>query len=140
MPRIGARKLHYLLQADLKELYIGRDKLFTVLKANNLLIKPKRNYRITTNSHHRFRKHKNLIEDIGVDRPEQVWVSDITYIGGRDNNCYLALVTDAYSKKIMGYDLSDSLATTGSLRALNMAVKQRKYNNQLIHHSDRGLQ
>ena len=140
MSRIGTRKLHYLLHEDLKELHIGRDKLFAVLKANNLLIKPKRNYRITTDSHHRFRKHKNLIADILIERPEQVWVSDITYIGGRNRNCYLALVTDAYSKKIMGYDLSNSLATEGSLRALEMAVKQRKYNDKLIHHSDRGLQ
>ncbi len=73
-------------------------------------------------------------------QPEQVWVSDITYIGGRDRNCYLALFTDAYSKKIMGYDVSSSLATDGSLRALNMAIKQRKYKRSLIHHSDRGLQ
>ena len=105
-----------------------------------MLIQPKRNYRITTDSHHRFRKHKNLIEDMPLNQPEQVWVSDITYIGGRDRNCYLALVTDAYSKKIMGYDVSKSLATDGSLRALNMAIKQRKYKNRLIHHSDRGLQ
>ncbi|MCD7914471.1 MAG: IS3 family transposase [Tannerellaceae bacterium] len=105
-----------------------------------MLIKPKRTYRITTNSHHRFRKHKNLIVDIQLKQPEQVWVSDITYIGGRDRNCYLALVTDAYSKKIMGYDVSNSLSTEGSLRALNMAIKKRQYKNMLIHHSDRGLQ
>ncbi len=140
MPRIGTRKLYYMLESSLQELHIGRDKLFAILKANHMLIKPKRNYRITTNSHHRFRKHKNLIENMPLNRPEQVWVSDITYIGGREKNCYLALVTDAYSKKIMGYDISDSLATEGSLRALNMAIKQRKYKDKLIHHSDRGLQ
>jgi len=140
MPRIGFRKLYYLLYAPLKELKIGRDKFLSILKANHMLIKPKRNYRITTNSHHRFRKHKNLIADMPLKQPEQVWVSDITYIGGRNRNCYLALVTDAYSKKIMGYDVSNSLATEGSLRALNMAVKQRRYKNKLIHHSDRGLQ
>ena len=140
MPRIGTRKLYYMLEPLLKKLHVGRDKLFAILKANHMLIKPKRNYRITTDSHHRFRKHKNLIEDISLERPEQVWVSDITYIGGRERNCYLALVTDAYSKKIMGYDVSDSLATDGSLRALNMAIKQKKYKDKLIHHSDRGLQ
>jgi len=140
MPRIGFRKLYYLLNEPLKELNIGRDKLLSILKANHLLIKPRRNYRITTDSHHRFRKHKNLIADMPLRYPEQVWVSDITYIGGRSRNCYLALVTDAYSKKIMGYDVSNSLATEGSLRALNMAIKQRKYKNVLIHHSDRGLQ
>ena len=140
MPRLGTRKLYYLLHDSLKELNVGRDKLFSILRANHLLIKPKRNYRITTNSHHRFRKHKNVIDGLEINRPEQVWVSDITYIGGR-NNSYLALITDAYSKKIMGYDLSDSLATEGSLRALKMASKQRMYKQEpLIHHSDRGLQ
>ena len=140
MPRIGFRKLYYLLYEPLKDLKVGRDKFLSILKANHLLIKQKRNYRITTDSHHRFRKHKNLIENMPLKQPEQVWVSDITYIGGRDRNCYLALVTDAYSKKIMGYDVSYSLATDGSLRALNMAIKMRKYKNNLIHHSDRGLQ
>ena len=140
MPRIGTRKIYHMLELPLRALHVGRDKLFSILKANNMLIKPKRNYRITTDSHHRFRKHKNLIENIPLDQPEQVWVSDITYIGGRDRNCYLALVTDAYSKKIMGYDVSNSLATEGSLRALNMAIKQRMYKKDLIHHSDRGLQ
>lgn len=140
MPRIGFRKLYYLLNKPLRELHVGRDKFLAILKANHMLIMPKRNYRITTNSHHRFRKHKNLVADMELNQPEQVWVSDITYIGGRSRNCYLALVTDAYSKKIMGYDLSSSLETEGSLRALKMAVKQRKYKNRLIHHSDRGLQ
>ena len=140
MPRIGFRKLYHLLYEPLRELNIGRDKFLSILRANHLLVKPKKNYRITTDSHHRFRKHKNLIENISLERPEQVWVSDITYIGGRSRNCYLALVTDAYSKKIMGYDVSDSLATEGSLRALNMAIKRRKYKGKLIHHSDRGFQ
>lgn len=76
------------------------------------MIKSKRNYRITTNSHYRFRKHKNLIANIDIVCPEQVWVSDITYIGGR-GNAYLSLITGAYSKRIMGYDLSNSLATVG---------------------------
>lgn len=109
MPRIGFRKLYYLLYDALKDLKVGRDKLLSILKANHLLIKQKRNYRITTHSHHRFRKHKNLIENMPLKQPEQVWVSDITYIGGRNRNCYLALVTDAYSKKIIGYDVSNSL-------------------------------
>jgi len=140
MPRIGTRKLYYMLEPSLRKLSVGRDKLFRILKANNMLIHPKRNYRITTDSHHRFRKHKNLVADMELSHPEQVWVSDITYIGGRDRNCYLALVTDAYSKKIMGYDVSNSLATEASLRALSMAVGQRIYKHSTIHHSDRGLQ
>ena len=115
--------------------------LFGIMKANHMLIKPKRRYHITTNSHHRFRKHKNLIENVVPEKPEQIWVSDITYVGNRQNPMYLALVTDAYSKQIMGYDLSNSLDTSGSLRALKMAHNNRVYKeNVVIHHSDRGLQ
>lgn len=97
MPRIGTHKLYYLLKDALRSIVVGRDKLFTILRANQLLIKSKRNYRITTNSHYRFRKHKNLIANIDIVCPEQVWVSDITYIGGRGNT-YLSLITDVYSK------------------------------------------
>ena len=106
-----------------------------------MLITPLRAYRITTNSHHRFRKHINIIADMEINRPEQVWVSDITYIGQRDNHMYLSLITDAYSKKIMGYDLSSSLSTEGSLRALKIAASNRCYSKRaLIHHSDMGFQ
>ena len=141
MPKIGTRKLYFMLEDELKQLHVGRDMLFRILKANHLLIQPKRRYHITTNSHHRFRKHKNLIENVVPEKPEQIWVSDITYVGNRQNPMYLALVTDAYSKKIMGHDLSSSLDVSGSLRALKMAVKNRKYKNNIVtHHSDRGLQ
>lgn len=141
MPRIGTRKLYHLLYDDLKSRGVGRDRLFAIIKANNLQIVPKRQYHITTDSHHRFRKHKNLIDGLTPTRPEQVWVSDITYIGNRENPMYLSLVTDAYSKKIVGYDVSDSLHATGAIRALKRAVKSRKYlQKTLIHHSDRGLQ
>ena len=140
MPRIGTRKLYYLLRRPLQELGVGRDKLFSILNANHLYICPKRSYYVTTNSHHRFRKHKNLIEDLPIIRPQQVWVSDITYIGNRSNHTYLCLVTDAYSKKIVGYDLSDSLNADGAVRALKMALKQKGNKEDLIHHSDRGLQ
>jgi len=141
MPRIGARKLYHILKESLEALSVGRDKLFQILKANHLLVKPKRSYHITTNSHHRFRKHKDLTIDMKVSRPEQLWVSDITYLGNRKEPCYLALVTDAYSKKIVGYDVSDSLIMEGSVRALKMAISKRIYKkDMLIHHSDRGLQ
>jgi putative transposase len=141
MPRIGTRKLYYLLSDKLLLIKIGRDKFFDILRANHLLIQPKRSYHITTNSHHRFRKHENLILDLEINRPEQVWVSDITYIGKRDNPCYLSLVTDAYSKKIMGYFVANNLNTQSSVMALKMALKQRKnFNLPLIHHSDRGIQ
>jgi transposase InsO family protein len=129
------------LSVELKGLKIGRDKFFDILRANHLLIEPKRRYHVTTNSHHRFRKHKNRILDLEINRPEQVWVSDITYIGKRDYPCYLSLITDAYSKKIMGYYVAENLNTQSSLKALKMALKYRKSKIlTLIHHSDRGLQ
>ena len=85
MPRIGAKKLYYLLSNDLKTLKIGRDKFIDILRANHLLILPKRSYDITTNSHHRFSKYKNQLLDLKINQPEQVWVSDITYIGKKKN-------------------------------------------------------
>lgn len=141
MPQIGAKKLYHLLLDKLRLMDVGRDKFLAILRANHLLIQPKRRYHVTTNSHHRFRKHQNLVLSIDVNRPEQVWVSDITYIGKRDNPCYLSLVTDAYSKKIMGHYVANNLNTESSVMALKMAIKQRTYKDlPLIHHSDRGLQ
>ena len=141
MPRIGSKKLYYLLKQDLKILKTGRDKFIAILRANHLLVIPKRSYHITTNSHHRFRKYKNQLLDLQINKPEQVWVSDITYIGKREKPCYLSLITDAYSKKIVGYNVSDNLNTESSLVALRLALKQRKNKEiPLIHHSDRGLQ
>lgn len=105
MPLIGTRKLYYLLKDSLKELDLGRDKLLSVLKANHLDIKLRKAYRTTANSYHRFYKHDSLIAEMLIDRPEQVSVSDVTYIGSRDKHNYLALITDAYSKIIVGYDI-----------------------------------
>ena len=141
MPRIGTRKLYYLLNQELRALKIGRDRFFNILKVNHLLISPKRSYHVTTNSYHRFKKHKNLIENLKIIRPEQVWVSDITYIGKRSKPCYLSLVTDAYSKRIMGYNVATNLNAENSLKALQMALKSRENSClSLIHHSDRGIQ
>tara|TARA_R110000868_G_scaffold96079_2_gene264270 strand:- start:105 stop:872 length:768 start_codon:yes stop_codon:yes gene_type:complete len=141
MPRIGTRKLYHLLSDQLKELGVGRDRLFAIMKANHLQIVPKRQYHITTDSHHRFRKHKNLVDGLVIERPEQVWVSDITYIGNRQIPMYLSLVTDAYSKKIMGFNVSNSLSASGAIGAMRQAIQNRKYPQRpLIHHSDRGLQ
>ncbi|WP_452600488.1 IS3 family transposase [Pontimicrobium sp. MEBiC06410] len=141
MPKLGTRKLYYILKKELLILKVGRDKLFRILRANRMLIKPKRSYHITTDSHHRFRKHKNLVCNLEIEKPETIWVSDITYVGTRSTPSYLALITDAYSKKIVGYNLSNSLSVEGSLQALSMALSNRMYKNQpLIHHSDRGLQ
>ncbi len=140
-PRIGGKKLYYLLQQPLTALGVGRDRFFAILRANHMLVMPKRSYHMTTNSKHLYRKYKNLVQDYVPTRPEEVWVSDITYIGGRDKHTYLALVTDAYSKKIVGYDLSDSLEASGAVRALQMANRNREYRQlSLIHHSDRGIQ
>lgn len=141
LPRLGTRKLYHILREPLSGLGVGRDKLFTILRANQMLIKPVKNYRVTTDSKHMFRKHKNLIAGLVPTKPEQVWVSDITYIGERNKHQYLSLITDAYSKKIVGFDLSDSLGAEGSIRALKMAIKNREYKKRkLIHHSDRGIQ
>ncbi len=141
MPRLGAKKSYHLLKDQLKPLKIGRDKLFNILRANHLLIQPKRSYHITTNSHHHFRKHKNQVLGLEINRPDQVWVSDITYIGRRENPCYLSIITDAYSKKIMGHYVANNMNTESSALALRMALKQRKSKQvPLIHHSDRGLQ
>ena len=105
-----------------------------------MMIVPKRNYRVTTNTYHRFYKHRDMVSSLDIKRPEQVWVADITYVANTSNT-YLALITDAYSKKIVGYDLSNSLNVQGTLRALKMAVDGRRYPEQtLIHHSDKGIQ
>jgi len=141
MPRLGGRKLYHMLGMEFARIGVGRDRLFDILRANHMLILPPRSYHVTTNSHHRFRKYKNLIAGMTVTRPEQVWVSDITYIGNRSSHLYLALVTDAYSKKIVGYDLSKSLGADGAIRAMKMAHANRRYpEEELIHHSDRGIQ
>jgi putative transposase len=141
MPRVGGRKLYFMLKDQLSLLKVGRDKLFRILRANHMLILPKKSYHITTDSHHRFKKHKNLINTLEIEKPESVWVIDITYVGTRVNPSYLALITDAYSKKIVGYDVSKSLSMEGSLKALEMALDNRtQKNSPLIHHSDRGLQ
>jgi len=140
MPRLGTRKLHYLLKSN--GISIGRDQLFCWLRAEGLLVYKKKRYTVTTNSKHWMRKYPNLIKDLVINRPEQLWVADITYLEtAEDGNIYLHLVTDAYSKQIMGYELCDNMEAASTLKAVKMAVKGRSYPNQsLIHHSDRGLQ
>jgi len=141
MPKLGGKKLYFLLREELKYLKIGRDRFFDILRANHLLIIAKRSYHITTNSHHRFKKHKNLVSDYVITKPNQVWVADITYIGNRRNPSYLSLITDAYSKKIVGHYVADNLNTESSLKALEKALKNNRSGTEsLIHHSDRGLQ
>lgn len=140
MPRIGTRKLYHILGEELNKLRVGRDKLFKILHINHMLVSPRKSYHKTTNSKHWLKKHKNKIIDLDINKPEQVWVSDITYIKTDQGHNYLSLVTDAYSKKIMGYYLSEDLKTEGCLKAVEMAIKNRRYERPIIHHSDRGLQ
>jgi transposase InsO family protein len=119
---------------------IGRDQLLRILRDNNLLIRRKKYSSRTTNSHHRFYKYKNSIKDITINRSNQVWAADITYIRTIIGFCYLALLTDMYSRKIVGYDLSDSLELIGCVRALKKALYHNKGLKNLTHHSNRGIQ
>ncbi len=142
LPRTGCRKLHFYLQGEFRKenLKIGRDKLLRILRRNDLLVKPKRASCRTTNSYHHFHKYNNLIKDFTPTQSNQVWVTDITYIRTINGFCYLALVTDLYSRKIVGFDTSDSLELLGALRALKMAIRNADNLKRLIHHSDRGVQ
>lgn len=142
LPRVGTRKLHYMVTPKLQShgIKLGRDALFNILSNNNLLVRQRRRKAVTTNSNHWMKKYNNLLGDITINRPEQVWVSDITYIKMNQHWAYLSLVTDAFSKKIMGFSLRMDLSTQGCIDALNMALKSRIYSDSLIHHSDRGAQ
>jgi len=128
MPKIGVRKLYYLLEDTFNSMSIklGRDALFDFLRQEHMLVKPVKNYTKTTNSKHWLRKHPNLLLNLKVKEPEQVFVSDITYIKSFENTHYLSLVTDAYSRKIMGYHLSDDMTAENVVKALRMAVKNKK--------------
>ena len=142
LPRVGGRKLHYMLKDELAELGIkmGRDRFFDWLRAEGLLIRPRKQYTRTTQSNHRFKVYTNLIEERALTGKNQAWVSDITYLRTGSGFSYLALITDAWSRKIVGYDISNSLELQGCVRALKMAMKQLPEQHSLIHHSDRGIQ
>lgn len=145
-PRLGARKLHYLLQPSLNGLGIkmGRDALLRTLKRAHLLVPPLRAFHKTTHSFHRFHKHPNLLKPgssaVVPERPEQVWVADITYLPTQEKCVYLSLVTDAFSRKIVGHHVHGSLQTEEVAQALKMALRNRRGRGWLIHHSDRGIQ
>lgn len=143
LPRCGGRKLHYLIKQQLEQQGIkcGRDQLFTIMRQRGLLIKPRRQYVQTTHSRHWLRKYDNLVGSWRPNQAEQLWVSDITYIKTQEGTCYLSLVTDAYSRKIMGYSIADNMEAVTVGNALKMALKARVYpHRELIHHSDRGIQ
>ena len=142
MPRLGTRKLYFLLKDQLhaNHLKVGRDKLFYFLRSEHMLVKRRKSYTKTTMSKHWLHKHPNLVKGNIFKEPERLWVSDITYLKTKEGNSYLSLITDAYSRKIMGHHLSNDLRTEGVVEALKMAIKKRIYTHPLIHHSDRGLQ
>lgn len=142
LPMLGTRKLYHLIKEQLKlaNIKLGRDKLFNLLRNHDMLIEHKRRYIQTTMSKHWMRKYPNLVKDMKINRAEQVWVTDITYLKTDEGSCYLNLVTDAFSRKIMGYVVSESMETCEMKKALEMALKNRKYKNPIIHHSDRGSQ
>ncbi|PHR71888.1 MAG: hypothetical protein COA67_05725 [Lutibacter sp.] len=134
LPREGVRKLMKSLNSDFEkqQLNVGRDTLFKILREHKMLTLRKKYSARTTNSYHRFYKYNNIIKDLEITRPNQVWASDITYIRTLKGFCYLALITDMYSRKIVGYDLSDSLELNGCVRAFNKAVYQTKNIKGLI--------
>jgi len=142
-PKIGGRKLYHMIKSDLQEhnIKMGRDDFFRVLGENNLLIRKRKRRHITTWSGHPYRKYPNLIKEIVPQKPNQIWASDITYLKKEKGHYYLSLITDIYSRKIVGYNLSDNLESVNALQALKMAIKNNPESiNKLIHHSDRGIQ
>lgn len=141
-PVIGGRKLYCMLQSFLLEhqIKMGRDALFDLLAVNKLLIRKKRRKINTTQSCHWLKKYPNLVKQWEPTRPMQLWVADITYVPVHNGFLYLSLVTDAYSHKIVGYNIADNLSAINALNALKMALSNNLLSEQLIHHSDRGIQ
>lgn len=142
--RWGVRKIHSLIKEDLRKhsIKMGRDKLFDLLRSNNMLVKPRKRHFFTTQSHHWLRKYEYLIENMTITGPNQLWVSDITYVYSEDGPLYLYLITDAYSQKIVGWYISSNLKAESAVIALRMALKNNSdlVGEELIHHSDRGVQ
>lgn len=144
LPGIGGRKLLSMISMPMKRenIHMGRDAFFDLLRENHLLVRHSKTKVVTTDSRHRYRRYPNLIRDILLTRPHQLWVSDITYIVTSEGYLYLSLITDAYSRKIVGWNLSNKLDADGAVYALEMALSGLPDNKaaELIHHSDRGIQ
>ena len=139
----GTPTLHKMLRDVLPahNIKMGRAALNDLLSEHGMLVRKKRRKPKTTDSAHWYRRYENLIKDMEPCRPCQVWVSDITYITVGERFAYLSLITDAYSRKIVGYTLCETLASTGPLEALSMALKTTDRSaGPLTHHSDRGVQ
>jgi len=143
LPKLGGIKLRFKLaqELDMHHIRMGRDSFFKLLRENKLLIKPKRRYVRTTNSNHHYKIWPDLVNRRAATMPEEIWVSDITYLRTKFGFAYLDLITDAFSRKIIGYHLSKNLKAIGCMKAFKMAHDQRIYPQRpLIHHSDRGIQ
>jgi putative transposase len=142
LPRSGVPQLCQMLQEPLKAhgIKMGRDALYELLGTHGYLIRYRRRKPYTTDSNHPYKKYPNLIKDMLLTHPGQLWVSDITYLRHTQGFCYLSIVTDAYSRKIVGYKLHPTLHSQGAIDALIMAATTSKRQQQLIHHSDRGVQ
>jgi len=142
MPRIGGRKLYFLLKSklDAQGIKLGRDGFFEYLREHRLLVQPVKRYTKTTHSKHWMKKHPNLMESRQIESAEQAFVSDITYVETDEGVHYVSLVTDAYSRKIMGHEVSTDMRADSVVKALRRAARQRTTRRSLIHHSDRGLQ
>ena len=140
LPGCGVRKIHEMLRRYHQTCHIGRDRLFDLLREEGMLIRKRKRKKRTTYSDHHMRVYPNAVTDVIPVRPNEIWVSDITYLQYLDKDYYLFLVTDAYSHKIVGWTLSDNMKVNNAVQALRMALRQRKDKNHLIHHSDRGSQ
>lgn len=141
--RLGGRKLFYKLEDFMDEhnIKMGRDAFFDFLRAHNLLIKQRKRYNVTTDSNHWMRKYPNLIKDTEPIGPNHVWVSDITYWKTKGGHYYISFITDAYSRKIVGYQVAATMEAVESVTALKMAIKTLNPEvTGLVHHSDRGSQ
>ena len=142
-PRLGTRKLRVVLKGALAQagVTLGRDRFFEVLRRGGLLLAPlPREYPQTTNSYHCLPVFTNLVKERVLSAPNEVWVSDLTYLRTAEDFLYLALVTDKYSRKIVGYHCGDTLEAVGCVRALGMALKDLPEGKHPIHHSDQGSQ
>ena len=140
IPGCGVRKIHEMLRRYHQPCHIGRDRLFDLLREEGMLIRKRKRKKRTTYSDHHMRVYPNAVTDVIPVHPNEIWVSDITYLQYLDKDYYLFLVTDAYSHKIVGWTLSDNMRVNNAVQALRMALRQRKDKNHLIHHSDRGSQ
>lgn len=143
MPSLGTRKLLHEIGSQLRDhgIKMGRDQLFDLLRFHGLLVRRRKRGVRTTDSCHWLKKYPNLIVALDLTAPEHLWVSDITYVRTMEGYSYLSLITDAYSRKIVGHTLHPSLESEGCIIALTMALDGRLYrDSQLIHHSDRGVQ